>query len=82
MELILVCLVAVGMVVSVIVYAYLVENKKIEPMPPRFLGRHGGFEVKYTKEHYKKFDKKYKETEVDTVQREGRREKETAWGRS
>ena len=44
------------MVVSVIVYAYLVENKKIEPMPPRFLG-HGGFEVKYTEEDYKKFDK-------------------------
>ena len=42
MELILALLVAVGMVVSVIVYAYLVENKKIKPMP---LGRHGGFEV-------------------------------------
>ena len=50
------------MVVSVIVYAYLVENKKIEPMPPRFLGRHGGFEVKYTKEHYKKFDKEENES--------------------
>ena len=54
MEILLVCLVAVSMVVSVIVYAYLVENKKIEPMPPRFLGRHGGFEVKYTEEDYKK----------------------------
>ena len=67
MEIILTCIVAVSMVVSVIVYAYLVENKKIEPMPPRFLGRHGGFEVKYTEEDYKKFDK---EEEVDTVQRQ------------
>lgn len=65
MEIILACIVAVSMVVSVIVYAYLVENKKIDPMP---LGRHGGFEVKYTEEHYKKFDKKYKEEEGDTVQ--------------
>ena len=78
MELILVCLVAVGMVVSVIVYAYLVENKKIEPMRPRLLDRHGGIEIEYTEEHYKKFDKKYKETEVDTVQREGGTKKETA----
>ena len=74
MEIILVSLVAVGMVVSVIVYAYLVENKKIEPMPPRFLGRHGGFEVKYTEEDYKKFDK---EEEGDTVQRQSDGKKAT-----
>ena len=60
MEVILVTLAFISMVVSVVVYAYLVENKKIEPMPPRFLGRHGGFEVKYTKEDYKKFDEKEK----------------------
>ena len=65
MEIVLACIVAVTMVVSVIVYAYLVENKKIEPMPPRFLGKHGGFEVKYTEEDYKKFDK---EEVNDTVQ--------------
>ena len=75
MELILVCLVAVSMVVSVIVYAYLVENKKIEPMPPRFLGRHGGFEVKYTEEDYKKFDE---EAKSDTIQRKSRSKKTTA----
>ena len=74
MELILVCLVAVSMVVSVIVYAYLVENKKIEPMPPRFLGRHGGFEVKYTEEDYKRFDK---EKNNDTVQRQSDSKKAT-----
>ena len=61
MELILVCLVAVGMVVSVIVYAYLVENKKIKPMPPRFLGRHGGFEVRYSEDDYKRFDEEKKQ---------------------
>ena len=74
MELILVLLVAVSMVVSVIVYAYLVENKKIEPMPPRFLGRHGGFEVKYTEEDYKRFDK---EKNNDTVQRQSDSKKAT-----
>ena len=74
MELILTLLVAVSMVVSVIVYAYLVENKKIEPMPPRFLGRHGGFEVKYTEEDYKRFDK---EKNNDTVQRQSDSKKAT-----
>ena len=74
MELILVLLVAVSMVVSVIVYAYLVENKKIKPMPPRFLGRHGGFEVKYTEEDYKRFDK---EKNNDTVQRQSDSKKAT-----
>ena len=74
MELILACIVAVSMVVSVIVYAYLVENKKIEPMPPRFLGRHGGFEVKYTEEDYKRFDK---EKNNDTVQRQSDSKKAT-----
>ena len=71
MEILLVCLGAVSMVVSVIVYTYLVENKKIEPMP---LGRHGGFEVKYTEEDYKKFDK---EEEDDTVQRQSDSKKAT-----
>lgn len=74
MELILVCLVAVGMVVSVIVYAYLVENKKIKPMPPRFLGRHGGFEVRYSEDDYKRFDE---EKNNDTVQRQSRSKKAT-----
>ena len=74
MELILACIVAVSMVVSVIVYAYLVENKKIEPMPPRFLGRHGGFEVKYTEKDYKRFDE---EKNSDTVQRQSRSKKAT-----
>ena len=74
MELILVCLVAVGMVVSVIVYAYLVENKKIKPMPPRFLGRHGGFEVRYSEDDYKRFDE---EKNSDTVQRQSRSKKAT-----
>ena len=71
MEIVLACIVAVTMIVSVIVYAYLVENKKINPMP---LGRHGGFEVKYTEEDYKKFDK---EEEVDTVQRQSDSKKAT-----
>ena len=71
MEILLVCLGAVSMVVSVIVYTYLVENKKIEPMP---LGRHGGFEVKYTEEDYKKFDK---EEKGDTVQRRSDSKKAT-----
>ena len=74
MELILVSLVAVGMVVSVIVYAYLVENKKIKPMPPKFLGRHGGFEVRYSEDDYKRFDK---EKNNDTVQRQSRSKKAT-----
>jgi len=74
MELILVCLVAVSMVVSVIVYAYLVENKKIKPMPPRFLGRHGGFEVRYNEDDYKRFDE---EKNNDTVQRQSDSKKAT-----
>ena len=74
MELILVSLVAVGMVVSVIVYAYLVENKKIKPMPPKFLGRHGGFEVRYSEDDYKSFDK---EKNNDTVQRQSDSKKAT-----
>ena len=74
MEIILVMLAFVVMLVSVVAYAYLVENKKIEPMPPRFLGKHGGFEVKYTEEDYKKFDK---EEVNDTVQRQSRSKKAT-----
>ena len=49
------------MISSTALYLYLVETKKIKPMP---LGRHGGFEVKYSEEHYKKFDEKYKEEKV------------------
>ena len=74
MEILLVCLVAVSMVVSVIVYAYLVENKKIKPMPPRFLGRHGGFEVRYSEDDYKRFDE---EKNNDTVQRQSNSKKAT-----
>ena len=71
MELILACIVAVSMVVSVIVYAYLVENKKIKPMP---LGRHGGFEVRYSEDDYKRFDE---EKNNDTVQRQSDSKKAT-----
>ena len=75
MEVILVTLAFISMVVSVVLYAYLVENKKIEPMPPRFLGRHGGFEVKYTEKDYKRFDE---EAKSDTIQRKSRSKKTTA----
>ena len=71
MELILVSPVAVGMIISVIVYAYLVENKKIKPMP---LGRHGGFEVRYSEDDYKRFDE---EKNNDTVQRQSDSKKAT-----
>lgn len=69
-ELVLVLLVFVSMVISVGVYAYLVQTKKIEPyIPPRYM-RHGGFEIKYTDEDYKRFDKKYEEQkEDDTIRR-------------
>jgi len=69
-ELVLVLVVFISMVISVGVYAYLVQTKKIKPMTPRFLGKHGGFEIKYTDEDYKRFDKKYEEQkEDDTVRR-------------
>ncbi len=71
MEVILITLAFISMIVSVVLYAYLVENKKIKPMP---LGRHGGFEVRYTEEHYKQFDKKYEE-ENDTIHRRSREAK-------
>ena len=68
MELILFGLGLFSIVSSVILYIYLVENKKIEPLiPPRYMG-HGGFEVKYTEQDYKKFDKQYEEENSDTVQ--------------
>jgi len=54
-------LVVVGFIFTISftgLYLYLVETKRIKPMP---LGRHGGFEVRYTEEQYRKFDKKYKE---------------------
>ena len=75
MEVILVTLAFISMIVSVVLYAYLVENKKIEPMPPRFLGRHGGFEVKYTEKDYKRFDE---EAKSDTIQRKSRSKKTNA----
>ena len=57
-----------SIVSSVILYIYLVENIKIDPLiPPRYMG-HGGFEVKYTEQDYKKFDKQYEEENSDTVQ--------------
>ena len=61
MEIILVVIGFVLMISFTGLYLYLVETKRIKPMP---LGRHGGFEVKYSEEHYKKFDEKYKEEKV------------------
>ena len=61
MEIILFVVGFVLMISSTALYLYLVETKRIKPMP---LGRHGGFEVKYREEHYKKFDEKYKEEKV------------------
>ena len=58
MEIILFVVGFVLMISSTALYLYLVETKKIKPMP---LGRHGGFEVRYTEEQYRKFDEKYKE---------------------
>ena len=58
MEIILFVVGFVLMISSTGLYLYLVETKRIKPMP---LGRHGGFEVRYTEEQYRKFDKKYKE---------------------
>jgi len=58
MEIILVVVGFVLMISFTGLYLYLVETKRIKPMP---LGRHGGFEVRYTEEQYRKFDKKYKE---------------------
>ena len=77
MELILFGLGLFSMISSVILYIYLIENKKIEPLiPPRYMG-HGGFEVKYTEQDYKKFDKQYEEEDSDTIQRQGRSKKAT-----
>ena len=61
MEIILFVVGFVLMISSTALYLYLVETKKIKPMP---LGRHGGFEVRYSEEDYKKFDEKYKEEKV------------------
>ena len=58
MEIILFVVGFVLMISSTALYLYLVETKRIKPMP---LGRHGGFEVRYTEEQYRKFDEKYKE---------------------
>ena len=71
MEIILFVVGFVLMISSTALYLYLVETKKIKPMP---LGRHGGFEVRYTEEHYKQFDKKYEE-ENDTIHRRSREAK-------
>lgn len=46
------------LIISFVVYLKLVDEKKIEPFVPPYLGKHGGIEVKYTKQDYKKHDKK------------------------
>ena len=77
MELILFGLGLFSMVTSTFLYLYLVETKKIKPLiPPRYMG-HGGFEVRYNEQDYKKFDKKYEEEDSDTIQRQGRSKKAT-----
>ena len=73
MEIILFVVGFVLMISSTALYLYLVETKKIKPMP---LGRHGGFEVRYSEEDYKKFDK---EEVNDTVQRQSDSKKATTW---
>ena len=50
-------------------YLHLVDKEKIEPMlPPRYMN-HGGTEVKYTEEDYKKHD---------TIQSRSRRTKKSS----
>ena len=69
MELILIVVGFVLIISCVGLYLYLVEKEKIEPMlPPRYMN-HGGIEVKYTKEDYKKHDR---------TQRESRRTKKNS----
>ena len=54
------------LIISFVVYLKLVDEKKIEPFVPPYMGHHNGREVKYTKEDYEKHD---------TIQRESRRTK-------
>ena len=57
MELILFVVGFVFIISCVGLYLYLVDKEKIEPMlPPRYM-KHGGIEVKYTKEDYEKHDR-------------------------
>ena len=57
MELILIVVGFVFIISCVGLYLYLVDKEKIEPMlPPRYM-KHGGIEVKYTKEDYEKHDR-------------------------
>ena len=57
MELILIVVAFVFVISCVGLYLYLVDKEKIEPMlPPRYM-KHGGIEVKYTEEDYKKHDR-------------------------
>jgi len=57
------------LIISFVVYLKLIEDKKIEPFVPPYLGKHGGREVKYTEEDYEKHDR---------VQRESRRTKKNS----
>ena len=54
------------LILSVVVYLKLIDEKKIEPFVPPYMGHHNGREVKYTKEDYEKHDR---------IQRESRRTK-------
>jgi len=54
------------LIISFVVYLKLVDEKKIEPFVPPYMGHHNGREIKYTKEDYEKHD---------TIQRESRRTK-------
>ena len=57
MEIILIVVGFVLIIACTGLYMYLVDKEKIEPMiPPRYM-KHGGIEVKYTKEDYKKHDR-------------------------
>jgi len=61
MELILIVVGFVLIIACTGLYMYLVDKEKIEPMlPPRYMN-HGGIEVKYTEEDYKKFDEEENE---------------------
>jgi hypothetical protein len=54
------------LIISFVVYLKLVDEKKIEPFVPPYMGHHNGTEIKYTKEDYEKHDR---------IQRESRRTK-------
>jgi hypothetical protein len=62
MELILIVVGFVFIIACTGLYMYLVDKEKIEPMlPPRYMN-HGGIEVKYTKEDYKRHDRTQRES--------------------